>query len=77
MPVGSVSVLVYPIDEDLQWTLDCTHEILQYAYDCGLMVANIDKDVHTYGHLPKTQDYFRQIYICINTKIALPKKMRI
>ena len=53
VPVGSVSVLVYPIDEDLQWTLDCTHEILQYAYDCGLMVANIDKDVHTYGHLPK------------------------
>lgn len=53
VPVGSVSVLVYPIDEDLQWTLDCTHDILQYAYDCGLIVVNIDKDIHTYGHLPK------------------------
>lgn len=53
VPVGSVSVLVYPIDEDLQWTIDCTHEILQYAYNCGLMIVNIDKDVHTYSHLPK------------------------
>lgn len=52
VPVGSVSVLVYPIDKDLQWTLDCMHDILQYAYDCGLMVVNIDKDVHTYEHLP-------------------------
>ena len=53
VPVGSLSVLVYPIDEGLQWTLDCTNDILQYAYDCGLMVVNIDKDIHTYGHLPK------------------------
>lgn len=53
VPVGSLSVLVYPIDEGLQWTLDCTNDILQYAYDCGLMVVNIDKDIHTYEHLPK------------------------
>ncbi|RKV94693.1 MAG: putative methyltransferase [Candidatus Saccharimonas sp.] len=53
VPVGSLSVLVYPIDEGLQWTLDCTNDILQYAYDCGLMVVNIDKDIHTYDHLPK------------------------
>ena len=53
VPVGSLSVLVYPIDEGLQWILDCTNDILQYAYDCGLMVVNIDKDIHTYEHLPK------------------------
>ena len=53
VPVGSLSVLVYPIDEGLQWTLDCTNDILQYAYDCGLMIVNIDKDIHTYEHLPK------------------------
>lgn len=52
VPVGSKSVLVYPIDESLPWTLSCTNEILKYAYDCGLMVVNIDKDIHTYGYLP-------------------------
>lgn len=52
VPVGSTSALVYPIDESLPWTLTCTNEILQYAYDCGLIITNIDRDVHTYGHLP-------------------------
>lgn len=58
VPVGSTSVLVYPIDENLRWSLDCTHEILQYAYDCGLMIIDIDKDIHTYEHLPKDPGLF-------------------
>lgn len=52
VPVGSESILVYPIDEELQWTLECTHEILQYAYECGLMAVKIDRDIHTYEYLP-------------------------
>lgn len=53
VPVGSVSVLVYPIDEELPWTLTCMHEITNYAYSCGMAVVNIERDLHTYGHLPK------------------------
>lgn len=53
VPVNSVSILVYPIDENLQWTLDCLYEIVKFAYSCGLIIVNIDKDIHTYEHLPK------------------------
>ena len=53
VPVGSTSVLVYPIDEKLPWTLSNLKEILDYAYECGLVVTNIDRDLHTYEHLPK------------------------
>lgn len=53
VPVGSTSVLVYPIDEELPWTLECLHNILEYAYTCGLVVTRIDRDIHTYEHLPK------------------------
>lgn len=53
VPVGSTSVLVYPIDEELPWTLTCMHEITNYAYSCGMAVVNIERDLHTYGHLPK------------------------
>jgi hypothetical protein len=53
VPVGSTSVLVYPIDEKLPWTLSCMNQITNYAYSCGLAVVGIDRDLHTYGHLPK------------------------
>lgn len=53
VPAGSTSVLVYPIDEELPWTLACMHEITNYAYSCGMAVVNIERDLHTYGHLPK------------------------
>lgn len=53
VPVGSTSVLVYPIDEKLPWTFLCMNEIANYAFACGLAVVGIDRDLHTYGHLPK------------------------
>jgi len=53
VPVGSTSVLVYPIDEGLFWTLECFDKILKYAHECGLVVVGIDRDVHTYNYLPK------------------------
>ena len=53
VPVGSISILVYPIDEKLPWTLTCMNEITNYAYSCGMSVVNISRDLHTYGHLPK------------------------
>ena len=53
VPVGSTSVLVYPIDENLPWTLTCLHNVIEYAYSCGFMITAIDRDVHTYGYLPK------------------------
>lgn len=53
VPVGSTSVLVYPIDEKLPWTLACMNEIANYAYSCGMSIVNIDRDLHTYGYLPK------------------------
>ena len=53
VPVGSTSVLVYPIDEKLPWTFLCMSEIITYAISCGLAVVGIDRDLHTYGHLPK------------------------
>ena len=28
-------------------------EIITYAISCGLAVVGIDRDLHTYGHLPK------------------------
>lgn len=52
IPVGSVSVLVYPIDEKLPWTLSCMNNIASYAYSCGLAIVDIDRNLHTYGHLP-------------------------
>lgn len=53
VPVGSTSVLVYPIDEKLPWTLACMDEISNYAHDCGMAIVDIDRDLHTYGYLPK------------------------
>jgi predicted methyltransferase len=53
VPVGSTSILVYPIDETLSWTLSCLQEILTFAYQCGLVVVGIDRDQHTYEYLPK------------------------
>jgi predicted methyltransferase len=53
VPVGSTSILVYPIDESLPWTLSCFNEILDFAYKQGFMVTNIDRDLHTYEYLPK------------------------
>jgi predicted methyltransferase len=53
VPVGSTSVLIYPIDEDLPWTITCFVEIVTFAKECGLIVTCIDRDVHTYGYLPK------------------------
>lgn len=53
VPVGSTSVLVYPIDESLPWTLSCLHEILDFAHKQGFIVTNIDRDLHTYEYLPK------------------------
>lgn len=52
VPVGSTSILVYPIDENLPWTLSCVDEILRYARSCGLIVVNVDRDVHPYKYLP-------------------------
>ena len=52
VPVGSTSILVYPIDETLPWTLSCLHEILDFAFKQGLMVTNINRDLHTYDYLP-------------------------
>jgi len=51
--IGSTSVLVYPIDEDLSWTVECLAEISSFAIKCGLVVTNIQRDIHTYGYLPK------------------------
>lgn len=53
VPVGSTSILVYPIDESLPWTLSCLREIIHFAYKCGLMIVDIERDVHTYEYLPK------------------------
>lgn len=53
VPVGSTSILVYPIDESLPWTLSCLHEILDFAHEQGFIVTNIDRDLHTYEYLPK------------------------
>lgn len=50
---GSTSVLVYPIDETLPWTMSCLKSILDFAYKCGFVMTNIDRDVHTYEYLPK------------------------
>ena len=53
VPVGSTSILVYPIDETLPWTLSCFSEIIDFAYQQGFVVTNIDRDLHTYEYLPK------------------------
>jgi predicted methyltransferase len=52
VPVGSTSVLVYPIDERLDWTLSCMQSIIEYAHKCGLVVVGLKRDLHTYGYLP-------------------------
>ncbi len=53
IPIGSTSVLAYPIDETLPWTISCLKEIVDYAYQCGLMIVDINRDIHTYEYLPK------------------------
>lgn len=75
VPVGSVSVLVYPIDEDLPWTMECVNEILQYAYGCGLMIVDIDRDAHTYEHLPNDPGLLSSNIFLYKFKEVNPKEV--
>lgn len=58
VPVGSVSVLVYPINEKLAWTLENLQIISQYAHKIGFSIVGIERDLHTYNYLPKDPGLF-------------------
>jgi predicted methyltransferase len=63
VPVGSTSVLVYPISEDIVWTMNCFNSIQNFVQECGFSVVNIDRDIHTYYGLNDSGLYSSNIYL--------------